>query len=119
MNTSQKLFVNGLVVVVALSLAGGMLTFVASSRVSNMETLADINTFSWLNMASGLLFVVALIMSIVTLRYGSRHKAAIQEHAIVSLLLKVYRILFWLACVATLLIIAFSIWLGLHIGPVR
>ncbi len=118
-NIPQKAFLIRLVVVVIASLAGLLLMFIADSRISDMETTADMNTFSWLNTSSGLMFLAASIMSIVTLRYGRNHEAAIREHATVSILLTAYRILFWLACITTLLAVAFLIWLGLHIGPVR
>jgi len=102
-------------------LAGGLvLRLVADGLIAGMETTADMNVFSWIGMFSGLAFsIVTPVMAIVTLRYGRRHEAAIREHAGLSRLLTIYRILFWLAVVCVLLVAAGLIWLGTHIGPVR
>ncbi|VAX14652.1 hypothetical protein MNBD_GAMMA24-2621 [hydrothermal vent metagenome] len=102
-------------------LAGGLiLRLVIEGSIAGIETSTDMNIFSWLGMLSGLAFSLATpVMAVVTLRYGRRHEAAIREHAKLSRLLTVYRILFWLTFICILLMVVFVLWLGTHIGPVR
>lgn len=102
-------------------LAGGwILGMMAEGLMGGIQSAADMSVYSWLSMFSGLAFAIASpVMAVVTLRYGRRHEAAIREHAKLSSLLTMYRILFWLAAIGALLLAAFVIWLGTHIGPVR
>jgi len=102
-------------------LAGGLiLKLIAQGLMGGIENVADMNVFSWISMISGVAFSIAApVMAIVTLRYGRRHAAAIREHAALSRLLTIYRILFWLAVICALLVAAGLIWLGTHLGPVR
>ena len=118
-NQSQKGFMERLATVVALLLGGWGLTMLADNRIADMETAAEMNTYSWLNMLSGLLFAASMVAVIVTLRYGRRHEAAIREHKSISRLLTAYRLLFWLSFVASLLGAAILLWFVLHLGPVR
>jgi len=116
----QKAFLARLGVVIALVVAGAVLSAVARGLVSGMETVADMNAYSWLGMVAGLLLTFAApVAAIITLRYGKRHEAAIREHRGLSMMLTAYRILFWLWVAAIVLLGLGIFWLGAHIGPVR
>jgi len=119
MNNSQNAFAINLAVVVALLLAGSVLACFANSCISGMEATADMNTFSLFSLTDGLLFVAAFIMSVVTLRLGGGHEVDILAHGLFSLMLTLYRELFWRAIAVTLLVVVLVVWLGLNIGPVR
>lgn len=115
----QKGFLLRFVVVVTLLLVGLLLMFVADSRNAGRETAAGIDNDSWLNMLSGWMFLGSTVMSIVTLRYGSRHEAVIRENKSLSRLLTVYRTLFWLSVVSSLIAALILAWFVMHLGPVR
>ncbi len=102
-------------------LAGGLiLRLIADGLMGAIQTVADMNIFSWLSRASGLVFMIATpVMAIVTLRYGRRHEVEIGEHRGLSITLTVYRILFWLWVAALILLGIGIFWLGTHLGPVR
>jgi polyferredoxin len=120
LSSSQKGFVVRMGVLGGMLVAGLILRLIAEGLISGMETTADMGIFSWISMFSGLAFSIATpVMAIATLRYGRRHEAAIREHAGLSRLLTIYRILFWLAVICVLLVAAGLIWLATHIGPVR
>jgi len=107
MNTSQKGFANRLGIVAGLVLVG-LLSAVAKSAMAGIETMADMNVFSWLIMASGLLLMFATpVAAIVALRYGKLHETEIRAHSGLSLALTVYRILFWTWAGSVLLAILF------------
>lgn len=96
MNAPQKGFANRLGIVVGLTLVGMVLSTVAKGSMGGIETMADMNVFSWLIMVSGLLLMLATpVVAIVTLRYGKRHEAEIRAHSTLSLALTVFRVLFW------------------------
>jgi len=101
-------------------ISGLILRLIADGLIAGMETTADMNIFSWIGMFSGMAFSIATpVVAIIALRYGRKHEADIREHAGLSRLLTVYQILFWLAAICILLVVAGVIWLGMHIGPVR
>jgi hypothetical protein len=116
---SQKGFLLRFVVVVSLLLAGLLLIFIADSRNAGMETAAGMDNDSWLKMLSGWMFLGSSVMSIITLRYGSRHEVAIREHKSLSHLLTAYRTLFWLSVVSSLIAAVILAWFVMHLGPVR
>ncbi len=120
LNLVQKGFLVRMGVLVGILAGGLVLKLIAEGLIAGMETTADMDIFSWISMFSGLAFSIATpVMAIVTLRYGRRHEAAIREHAGISRLLTIYRILFWLVVISVLLVAAGLMWLGTHIGPVR
>jgi len=118
-NQQQKGFLKWLAMIFASALGGWALMVIAESRIADMETTADMATYSWLNIGGGLLLVIANLSAIATLIYGRRHEAEIREHRSFSRLLTVYRFLFWLSVTVSLLAGAFLIWVATHMGPVR
>lgn len=120
LNPAQKGFLVRIGLLGGILAAESILKLIAEGLMAGIQTAEDMSVFSWLSMFSGLVFTIAMpVMAFVTLRYGRRHETAIREHAKLSRLLTVYRILFWLAVVCTLLLVVFMLWLGTHIGPVR
>ncbi len=120
LNPAQKGFLLRMGILGGIFVGGSILRLVTEGLMSGIQSAEDMGVFSWLSMFSGLVFTIAMpVMAIVTLRYGRRHEVPIREHAKLSRLLTVYRILFWLAVVCTLLLIVFVLWLGTLIGPVR
>ncbi|HEB55777.1 MAG TPA: hypothetical protein ENI98_05620 [Gammaproteobacteria bacterium] len=120
LNHAQKGFLVRLGLLGSILAGGLILRLIIEGMMDSIQNATDMGVFSWLGMLSGLAFAVATpVMALVTLRYGRRHETAIREHAKLSRLLTVYRILFWLAVICTLLIVVFLLWLGTHIGPVR
>jgi len=120
LSSAQKGFVVRLLILGGLFAGGLILRLIAQGLMGGIENVADMDVFSWISMFSGLAFSIATpVMAIVTLRYGRRHAAAIREHAGLSRLLTIYRILFWLAVLCALLVAAGLMWLATHLGPVR
>ncbi len=120
LNFAQKGFLVRLGLLGGILAGGTILRLTAEGLMGGIQNTEDMHVFSWLSMFSGLVFMIAMpVMAFVTLRYGRRHETVIREHAKLSHLLTVYRILFWLVVACTLLIVIFVLWLGTHIGPVR
>ena len=120
LNTAQKGFLIRFSILTATLTAGLILKLIAKGQIAGMETTADMNVFSLLGMFSGMSIMIAMpIIAIVTLRYGRRHEADIREHAILSRLLTVYRVLFWLTVIGILITVIGLIWFATHLGPVR
>lgn len=120
LNSTQKGFLIRISLLAATLTAGLILKLIAKSLITGMETTADMSVFSLLGMFSAMSFMIAMpIIAIVTLRYGYKHEAAIREHAILSRLLTIYRILFWLTVTGVLITAIGLIWFATHLGPVR
>ncbi len=116
----QKGFVVRVTIVVALLLAGLVLTMLSDSLIAGMETASDMNMYSWLKMIVGLLlFAATPLAAMITLHYGGRHKEAIRENTNLFRLLTIYRILFWLSIVVIVVAIVIVFWLAMHLGSVR
>jgi len=107
LNPYQKGFVVRVATLVALVLVSIVLAMLANRGVAGMETNSATKSFSILilNLIGAIMLVVEPWIAIATLLYGRRHEAEIREHSGLSVLLTLYRILFWFQ-VAVLLLAA-------------
>jgi hypothetical protein len=122
MNRSQKIFVGGLVVL-GLSVVTELGLGIASRLLTSTDPLTPdqayfdlISSLGWLSMV---FFVVNFLIACIVFVIGWRSRAALTESTGIGTLWKVYRILFIIFFVVTVVGFGTVYFILSHLGPVR